>query len=233
MHTAVKVHLHAFLTSALDVMSCQFHAPTALPRDKEPKRPHGTEGSVQPRVGLEVVTKRNPYPYQETRPGPPNRVPVIICLDYKRIIWEEWRVYEIWSYNHWKWKYEGVSKSFRTGRLERELQMLQLSATRCSCTAVLWASILNFASITLCVASQWVIRKVSVYFFIESVRKLLDTPSYYVLRIAIMYTKQQVEENIVEIKELYYIRWDKLYIILICRIAHSIICWQWEHWREN
>jgi hypothetical protein len=26
--------------------------------------------------------------------------------------------------------YEGVSRSFRTGRLERELQMLQLSATR-------------------------------------------------------------------------------------------------------
>jgi hypothetical protein len=25
--------------------------------------------------------------------------------------------------------YEGVSKSFRTGRLERELQMVQLSAT--------------------------------------------------------------------------------------------------------
>jgi hypothetical protein len=33
--------------------------------------------------------------------------------------------------------YEGVSKSFRTGRLERELQMVQLSATRCSCIAVL------------------------------------------------------------------------------------------------
>jgi hypothetical protein len=28
--------------------------------------------------------------------------------------------------------YDGVSKSFRTGRLERELQMVQLSATRCS-----------------------------------------------------------------------------------------------------
>jgi hypothetical protein len=28
--------------------------------------------------------------------------------------------------------YEGISKSFRTGRLERELQMIQLSATRCS-----------------------------------------------------------------------------------------------------
>jgi hypothetical protein len=33
--------------------------------------------------------------------------------------------------------YEGVSKSFRTGRLERELQMVQLSATMCSCIAIL------------------------------------------------------------------------------------------------
>jgi hypothetical protein len=33
--------------------------------------------------------------------------------------------------------YEGVSKNFRTGRLERELQMVQLFATRCSCIAVL------------------------------------------------------------------------------------------------
>jgi hypothetical protein len=33
--------------------------------------------------------------------------------------------------------YEGVPKSFRTGRLERELQMAQLSATRCSYIAIL------------------------------------------------------------------------------------------------
>jgi hypothetical protein len=33
--------------------------------------------------------------------------------------------------------YEGVSKSFRTGRLGRELQMVQLSATRFSCIAPL------------------------------------------------------------------------------------------------
>jgi hypothetical protein len=33
--------------------------------------------------------------------------------------------------------YEDVSKSFRTGSLERELQMVHLSATRCSCTAIL------------------------------------------------------------------------------------------------
>jgi hypothetical protein len=33
--------------------------------------------------------------------------------------------------------YDGVSKSFRTGRLEQELQTVQLSATRCSCIAIL------------------------------------------------------------------------------------------------
>jgi hypothetical protein len=33
--------------------------------------------------------------------------------------------------------YEGVSKSFRTGLLERELQMIQLSANRYSCIAIL------------------------------------------------------------------------------------------------
>jgi hypothetical protein len=35
----------------------------------------------------------------------------------------------------------------------------------------------SFAAITLCVASQRVIPKVRVYFAIDSVRKLLDTPS--------------------------------------------------------
>jgi hypothetical protein len=54
----------------------------------------------------------------------------------------------------WRSAYEGVSKSFRTGRLERELQMVQLPATSCSCIAILWASVVNFAAITLCVASQ-------------------------------------------------------------------------------
>jgi hypothetical protein len=44
--------------------------------------------------------------------------------------------------------YESVSKSFRTGRLERELQMVQFSATKCSCIAILWASLVSFAAIT-------------------------------------------------------------------------------------
>jgi hypothetical protein len=38
------------------------------------------------------------------------------------------------------------------------------------------------AAITLCVAAERVIPKVSVYFVIDSVRKLLDTPSYVTLR---------------------------------------------------
>jgi hypothetical protein len=49
---------------------------------------------------------------------------------------------------------ESLSKSFRTGLLERELQMVQLYASRCSCIAILWVSLVSFAAITLCVASQ-------------------------------------------------------------------------------
>jgi hypothetical protein len=70
-----------------------------------------------------------------------------------------------------------VSESFRTGRLERELQMVQFSATRRSCIAIFLVSVVSFAAITLCVASQRVFIVVSVYFVIDSVRKLLDTLS--------------------------------------------------------
>jgi len=50
--------------------------------------------------------------------------------------------------------YEAVSKNSRTGSLEQELQMVQLPATRCSFIAILWANLVSFAAITLCVASQ-------------------------------------------------------------------------------
>jgi hypothetical protein len=74
--------------------------------------------------------------------------------------------------------YEGVTKSFRTGRLERELRMVQLSATRCSSSAILSVSLVGSAAIILCVAFQRVFIIVVAYFIIDSVRKLLDTPSY-------------------------------------------------------
>jgi hypothetical protein len=52
--------------------------------------------------------------------------------------------------------YKGVSKCFWTGCLEKELQMVQLSATRCSFIAILWVRLVSFVAITHCVASQWV-----------------------------------------------------------------------------
>jgi hypothetical protein len=42
----------------------------------------------------------------------------------------------------------------------------------------LYRYFVSFAAITLCVASQRVFIVVSVYFVIDSVRKLLDTSSY-------------------------------------------------------
>jgi hypothetical protein len=78
--------------------------------------------------------------------------------------------------------YDSVSKSFRTGHMEWELQVVQLCDTKCSCiVAILWVSLMSFAAITLCVASQRVFFVVVAYFVIDSVRKLLDTPSYYFL----------------------------------------------------
>jgi hypothetical protein len=56
--------------------------------------------------------------------------------------------------------------------------MVQLSATKCNCIAILLVSLVCFAAITFTVASQRVFIVVSVYFIIDSVRKLLDTPSY-------------------------------------------------------
>jgi hypothetical protein len=57
--------------------------------------------------------------------------------------------------------------------------MVQLSATTCSCIAILFVSPVRFAAITLCVASQlvFVVVVVVVYFVINSVRKLFDTLS--------------------------------------------------------
>jgi hypothetical protein len=72
--------------------------------------------------------------------------------------------------------YEDISKSFRIGLLERELKMVQFSTIRCSCIGILWVSLVSLAAITLCIASQRVFIVV-VYFIMDSVRKLLDTPS--------------------------------------------------------
>jgi hypothetical protein len=59
--------------------------------------------------------------------------------------------------------------------------MVELSATMCSCIAILWVSLMSFSVITLCVASQRVFIVVSVYFVIDSVRKFFNTSSYNIL----------------------------------------------------
>jgi hypothetical protein len=73
--------------------------------------------------------------------------------------------------------YEGVSESFRTGRLEQELQMVQLSATRYRCIAILRVSLVSFAAITLCVVSQRVL-VVVVYFVMTQTGKILAKSSH-------------------------------------------------------
>jgi hypothetical protein len=55
------------------------------------------------------------------------------------------------------------------------------TATRCSCIAILWVSLVSFAAVTVCVASQRVITKVSVYFIIDSVRKIWIHPRIFPL----------------------------------------------------
>jgi hypothetical protein len=61
--------------------------------------------------------------------------------------------------------------------MERKLQMVQLSAARCICIAILWVSPVSFAAITLSVASQREFIVVGLGFVVDSLRKLLDTPS--------------------------------------------------------
>jgi hypothetical protein len=75
------------------------------------------------------------------------------------------------------WTYESVSISSRTGRLERELQMVELSATGCSCIAILWVSLMSFAAVTpLCcfLTSVYCCKRIFRY---DSVRILLYTSS--------------------------------------------------------
>jgi hypothetical protein len=59
---------------------------------------------------------------------------------------------------------------------QSDSSIAQLSATGCSCIAILWLSLVSFGAITYCVASR--VYKVVVYFVIDSAQKLLDTPSY-------------------------------------------------------
>jgi hypothetical protein len=65
--------------------------------------------------------------------------------------------------------------------------MVELSATRSSCIAIWWVSLVSFAAITFLVASQRVPIIVVLYFVIDSVRKLLDIPSYVKVKLSLCF----------------------------------------------
>jgi len=81
--------------------------------------------------------------------------------------------------------YEGVSESFRTGLLERELQMVQLSATKYSCIAIWWVSLVSCTTLTLCVASR--IFVVVVYFVMSQSGNFLIYPHIKATSATIMF----------------------------------------------
>jgi hypothetical protein len=69
--------------------------------------------------------------------------------------------------------------------------------------AILWVNLVSFAAITLCVASQQVFIVVSVYFVMDSVRKLLDTPSYSHVRSGTLRVEtQQLEKQRMYVKDI-------------------------------
>jgi hypothetical protein len=123
--------------------------------------------------------------------------------------------------------HEGVSESSRPGRLERELQMIQLSATRCNCIVILWVSLVNFAAITLCVASEQVFIVVNVCDVINSVRKLLDTPSYMCV-CAHTHTRSESFSN-------YFVRLWRVFSYSPGRIQTARIFWIiiWMKYSDN
>jgi hypothetical protein len=97
----------------------------------------------------------------------------------------------------WKWMahtYKGISESFWTGHLEWELQMVQLSATRCNYITILWVSLVSFATIVLCVASQ-VFIVVSVYFIMTQSGNFWIHPCTLQVRILwILYSAHNYKE---------------------------------------
>jgi hypothetical protein len=79
----------------------------------------------------------------------------------------------------------GCAQKFTDWQPEPELQMVQFSATRCNCIAILWVILVSFVAINHCVASQRVFIVVIVYFVIEWVRELFDIPSFMYGRMVI------------------------------------------------
>jgi hypothetical protein len=129
--------------------------------------------------------------------------------------------------------FEGVSKSFRTGCLQWELQMVQISATRVSCIAILCVSLVSFRHNPLCCFSTGVCCCCCCLFRYDSVRKLLDTHSAVLFMI--LFCVQSLFESrlrfcyIVDSIQLVTLILDKFVPVLnyIRRYEDA-----WENWRK-
>jgi hypothetical protein len=106
--------------------------------------------------------------------------------------------------------------------------MLQLSTNRCSCIAVLWVSIVMYAAITLYVASQRVIPKVRVYFFIDSVRKLFW---YFLVFLKICTIKKYFKQHRRFLRSLYF--WTKYFALSVKYFQNSNILTYWHTDRHD
>jgi hypothetical protein len=73
--------------------------------------------------------------------------------------------------------------------------MVQLSATRCSCIAILWVILVSFAAITLCVASQRAFIVVSVH---EVVSKHFRTESITKYTLTAINTRWEATQRVME-----------------------------------
>jgi hypothetical protein len=105
---------------------------------------------VGPRSGLDAVAKRKiPCLCRESNPGRPAHSLVAAPPELSRLL-------------HYRKVYLKVSGL--------AAWMVQLSATNWNFIATLWVSLVSFAAITLCVASQRVFIFVSVHFVVGSVR---------------------------------------------------------------
>jgi hypothetical protein len=109
--------------------------------------------------------------------------------------------------------YEGVSKSIWTGRLERKLEMIQLSTASCSCIDILWVSLVSYTAITLCVASQRVFIVVD-HFIIDSVQKLLVTPSYNLPKICKVHQLALLGHPYTDWKSLYIVCYEHIWAVV-------------------
>jgi hypothetical protein len=139
------------LTLALDGREWSASLPSRFtPRERAPGT-HWIGGWVGPRAVLDAVVKRTiPSLRRESNPRTPIVQRIVRNRKSRQKITEQIFSVQFLSFVsvlkcfcslifilYLFSLYEGVSKSIRTGLLEQELQMVQLSATRCTCIAIL------------------------------------------------------------------------------------------------